>query len=209
MRAVNLLPRDLGQPRSEGGRAPLFVAAGGLAAVTAGSVVVFLAASGSVADQRARLDTVEAAISRIPKREAPAVAPRAIAQERVARTAALSAALATRVPVDRLLRELAYVLPKDAWLVELAATAPSSTTTVGATSTTAEQGVSIVGATYSYLSVARVLSRLAAAPTLDDVRLTGTARVLARPGVDAETEPNAKTIITFTIGANLRVGSSA
>ena len=52
MRAVNLLPRDLERQRGEGGRAPLFVAAGGLAAVTAAAVVLFLSASGSVSDQQ-------------------------------------------------------------------------------------------------------------------------------------------------------------
>ena len=38
-----------------------------------------------------------------------------------------------------------------------------------------DQGVTIQGATYSHLSVARVLARLATIPSLDDVRLTATA----------------------------------
>ena len=49
--------------------------------------------------------------------------PSTIAQERTDRVTALAAALTTRVPVDRLLRELAYVLPEDAWLTGLTASA--------------------------------------------------------------------------------------
>lgn len=207
MRAVNLLPRDLQQTRGDGGRAPLFVAGGGLAAVTAACLVMFLGASGSVADQNARLDSVEAAIAKIPKKESPAIAPGVIAQERAERTSALSAALATRVPVDRLLQELAYVLPEDAWLTALSATVPASDAAAPTTSSVT-QGVSIVGATYSHSSVARVLSRLAAVPTLTDVRLTGSSRVVSSPAGTGSTAATKK-VVTFTISANLRPGSAA
>lgn len=208
MRAVNLLPRDLQQARGDGGRAPLFVAGGGLAAVTAACLVMFLGASGSVADQNAQLDSVEAAIARIPKKESPAIAPGVIAQERAERTSALSAALATRVPVDRLLQELAYVLPEDAWLTALSATVPASDAAAPTTSSVT-QGVSIVGVTYSHSSVARVLSRLAAVPTLTDVRLTGSSRVVVSSPTGTGSTVTTKKVVTFTISANLRPGSAA
>ena len=210
MRSVNLLPRDV-QDRSDGRRTPLLVVGGGLAAVTAASVVMFLSASGAVADQRAQLDSVEEAIAQIPRSKSPAVAPGAIVQERSERTAAFSAALATRVPVDRLLRELAYVLPEDAWLTALSATVPAITAGVPATpSSTTVQGVSIIGATYSHSSVARVLSRLAAVPSLDDVRLTGSARVVTEiPTGTTSKKSVTKKVVTFTISANLRLGRSA
>ena len=208
MRAVNLLPRDLQQARGHGGRAPLFVAGGGLAAVTAACLVMFLGASGSLADQNAQLDSVEAAIAKIPRKQGPAIAPGVIAQERTERTSALAAALATRVPVDHLLHELAYVLPEDAWLTALSATAPASGAAAPTTSSVT-QGVSIVGATYSHSSVARVLSRLAAVPALDDVRLTGSARVVVSSPTGANSKPIEKKVVTFTISANLRLGGAA
>lgn len=208
MRAVNLLPRDVEQARGDGERASLLVAGGGLAAVTAACVVMFLGASGSVADQKAQLDSVEAAIAKIPKKQSPAIAPGAIAQERTERTSALAAALATRVPVDRLLQELAYVLPEDAWLTALSATVPASGAAVPTTSA-GTQGVSIVGATYSHSSVARVLSRLAAVPTLADVRLTGSSRVVLSSPTGTESKVITKKVVTFTISANLRLGSAA
>ena len=121
MRAVNLLPRDLESNRDFGGRTPLLVAAGGIAAVTAAAVVLFMSASGSVSDQTSQLESLEAAIASVPSPNQPAVAPAGITQERADRVAAFSAALTYRVPLDRLLRELAYVLPEDAWLTGLTA----------------------------------------------------------------------------------------
>jgi Tfp pilus assembly protein PilN len=215
MRAVNLLPRDLERQRAEGGRTPVLVAGGGVAAATAAAVMFFMSASGAVSDQRSQLDTAEAAINRLPDSGQPAVAPGAIAQERTDRVAALAAALSTRAPVDRLLRELALVLPEDAWLTGLSASAPVTAAPAGAPpggaapSAGTTPGVTIQGATYSHESVARVLARLAALPTLTDVRLTASARVEPASGEDAKKATTQKPVVTFTITAGLRSGGSA
>ena len=227
MRAVNLLPRDLERQRGEGNRAPLFVLAGGLAAMTAVAAVLFVSASGSVSDQRTALELVEASIAQVPSPGRPAVAPSMIAQERADRVAALSAALATRVPLDRLLRALAYVLPEDAWLTGLTAAGTASasgpaTPGAPASGATTAQGVTIQGATYSHASVARVLARLAAIPALHDVRLTATARIepaveqqqpgdakAKTKGASAKKKKKQKTVVTFTIDANLGAGGES
>jgi Tfp pilus assembly protein PilN len=217
VRAVNLLPGDLERESSQGGRTPLFVAGGGIAAVTAAAVVLFMSASGSAADQRSQLESIRAAIAQVPSQRQPAVAPGVIAQERADRVAALAAAMSTRVPVDRLLRELAFVLPEDAWLTGLTATAPVGAAPAGspgsALSSAATPGVTIQGATYSQQSVARVLARLAALPVLSDVRLSASTRVDPSQGQsgDAETKTGkkakkSKPIVTFTITAVIRPG---
>jgi Tfp pilus assembly protein PilN len=217
MRAVNLLPRDLERQSGEGGRAPLFIVAGGIAAVTAAAAVLFMSASGSISDQQSQLDSLEAAIAKIPTATGqPAVAPGAIAQERADRVAALSAALTTQVPLDRILRALAYVLPEDAWLTGMTATAPVAAPTgaappgTPAAAPTTAQGVTIQGATYSNLSVARVLARLATIPSLENVRLTATAQVEPTTSADSTSKTKAKatkkkqkTVVTFTIDANI------
>ena len=219
MRAVNLLPRDLERQRSDGGRAPMLLVAGGVAAVTAVAVVLFMSASGSVSDQRSQLESVEASIARFPAAGQPAVAAGTIAQERTDRVTALAAAMSTRVPVDRLLRELAYVLPEDAWLTGLTASAPTTAAPTGApagaaTPATSVPNVTIQGATYSHQSVARVLARLAALPTLSDVRLTASARIEPAPAPEAEGKKKKKVkkqkpVVTFTITASVRSGGSA
>ncbi len=227
MRAVDLLPRDGERQRDGGsaGRLPLIVAAGGVAAITIGAVVLFISASGSVSDTRTQLDSVEAAIARFPSGGQPVLAPAALTQERADRVAALGVALATRVPLDRLLRELAYVLPEDAWLTGLTVTAPATDGPTGASpgvpapASTSTQGVTIEGATYSNRSVARVLARLAAMPSVDQVRLTATARrdpATENPGAasskttaEVKKKKRPPTVVTFTITANLRAGSGS
>ena len=215
MRAVNLMPRELERQRGEGGRAPILVAGGGIAAATAAAVVLFMSASGSVSDQRSQLESLEASIAQLPVPGQPAVAPTAIAQERTDRVAALTAALSTRVPVDRLLRELAYVLPEDAWLTGLTASAPTGVPGAppagsAAPSATSMPGVTIQGATYSHQSVARVLARLGALPTLADVRLTASALVEpAVPEGEKKKVKKKKPVVTFTITATVRPGGSA
>jgi Tfp pilus assembly protein PilN len=222
MRAVNLLPSDLERQRAESvARTPLFVAAGGLAVVTAAAVALFMSASGSISDRRGELESTEAAVAAVPSSGQPTVVPAAIVQERADRVAALSAALTTRVPLDRLLRDLGYVLPDDAWLTGLSASAPETadagTATPGASAPAPAgvQGVTIEGATYSNSSVARVLSRLSAIPSLDQVRLTATARVVPAAAAASDTtkaKPRTKkqkTVVTFAITANLRTGSAS
>lgn len=221
MRAINLLPQDFERQGDSNRRIPIFVAAGGIVAVTACAAVLFVSASGSVSDQRSQLDSVRADLARVSTAAEPAFAPGAIAQERSDRVAALTAALATRVPLDRLLRELAYVLPEDAWLTGLSAAAPETNGTAGASPGTSApapsgtQGVTIQGATYSNRSVARVLARLAAIPSLDAVRLAATARVepAAATSEVKSAKPKAKQkqrpIVMYTIAANLRTGSGS
>jgi Tfp pilus assembly protein PilN len=226
MRAVNLLPSDLERQRVERvGRTPLFVAAGGVAVVTAAAVALFMSASGSISDQRGDLESLEASVAAVPSAGQQTVVPAAITQERTDRVAALSAALTTRVPLDRLLRDLGYVLPDDAWLTGLSVSAPdnadAATATPGtpAPASSAVQGVTIEGATYSNSSVARVLSRLSAIPSLEQVRLTATARVVpTTPTTPDATKTKVKvkakatkqkTVVTFAIAANLRSGSGS
>lgn len=215
MRAVNLLPREVQQTRTDGGRTPLLVAAGGAAAVTAAGLVLFLSASGAVSDQKERLEAVEVAITQVPKAHKPVVAPGAIARERTDRATALSAALGSRAPVDRMLRELAYVLPEDAWLVGLSASATPAAAGVTGTpapagGVTSTPGVTIDGATYSHSSVARVLARLSALPTLRDVRLASTARaVIETSPATKKRKARTATVVTFSVTANLVSGGSA
>ena len=222
MRAVNLLPRDVERTCVEGARTPLLVVAGGVALVTAAAVVLSFTASGVADERRAELAATEAAIALVPTASRPAVTQSALVQERTDRVAALSAALSTRISFDRLLRELSLVLPEDAWLTGITAAAPASFAPVGAVQGAAPppppsgtDGVTIQGATYSHDSVARVLSRLFVVPSLENVRLTASARV--EPPQDENNEQKKKkkkkkkdrpkTVVTFTVTAALQTGS--
>ncbi|MBM2821833.1 MAG: hypothetical protein HW413_579 [Thermoleophilia bacterium] len=221
MRAVNLLPRDAESARSEGARTPLLVAAGGAAAVTAVAVVLSFSASGTANERRAELASIEDAIALVPNAGTPAVSQAVLVQERTDRVSALAAALSARIPFDRLLRELSLVLPEDAWLTGITVSAPVSATPAGSppggtppAAATTTQGVTIQGVTYSHESVARVLARLSVIPSLENVRLTASARV--EPQADetggaekTNTTKKQKTVVTFSVVAALRTGSSS
>lgn len=219
MRAVNLLPQAEQRARLEGVRTPLLVVAGGVAAMTTGAVILALSASGAAVERRAALAAVEAAISGLPAAPDPAVSQGVLVQERTDRVAALSAALSTRVSFDRVLREISLVLPEDAWLTGLTANAPASIAPAVVTpggppppppvASSGPAGVTIQGSTYSHDSVARVLSRLSVVPSLENVRLTASARVVPQTevagtgGQPAQTVKG-KPVVTFTISASLR-----
>jgi len=162
---------------------------------------------------------VNAELARLPKTQRATVGTGVITQERTDRVAALAAALSTRIAFDRLLSQISRVLPADAWLTGLTASSPSvPTTTIGVSgapqpsSTSGPQGVTIEGATYSQESVARVLSRLAVVPTLQNVRLTASAIVepssQSQPG-SKPASPKGKHVVTFSIAADLRTGASS
>jgi len=219
MRAVNLLPRDVERTGSDSARTPLLIAAGAVAAVTAVAVVMSLSASGAADTRRAELAAAEEAVASVPNAGRPTVSQATFVQERTDRVAALAAALSTRISFDRLLRQLSLVLPEDAWLTGITASAPASAAPTGAppggtapAAAVTTQGVTIQGATYSHQSVARVLARLSVIPSLESIRLTASARV--EPQAD-ETEgaknsrKKRKTVVTFSVAATLRTGSSS
>jgi Tfp pilus assembly protein PilN len=180
MRAVNLLPTEQKQrsPRNK------LVLAG----VTSSSAVLmllgagYLNASSTVSDREQSLANLKAQLAAIPKPRSTGNASydALLASERVGRLSALSSALSGRVRFDRLLRELAIVLPEDVWLQQLTASAPkpllvaptstgspapSAPVTGGATT------FSIQGNTYTQEGVARLLIRLQLVPDLENVTL--------------------------------------
>jgi Tfp pilus assembly protein PilN len=223
MRAVNLLPKDESR-RSAGGpsRLPLVAAAGGAALVTVLSGAALLSARGEAEALRSQVVALEEAIARAPRPDVTPALPASLVQERTSRLAALTAATSSRVPFDRLLREIALVLPEGAWLTGITATTPSPTASAGTASaspagTEPEQGVTIEGVATSHESVARVLSRLAVVPSLAHVQLAGTNRVdLEQPtaatgdrSARAVQRPRRPSLVTFTVNASVRPGGSS
>jgi Tfp pilus assembly protein PilN len=219
MRAVNLLPRDAERTSAGDRRLPFVVAGGGIVAVTALFALLFLSASGAVDEKRAALALTESAIAAVPDSEGSPELSGVVVQERADRVAALSAALSSRIPVDRALYELSYVLPDGVWLTGLIANAPSAAEPGAppgggpAQSSSGPAGVTIQGATFSHEAVARVLARLAVLPSLENVRLTASALIQpqADPSGDGQAkarEKKRRALVTFTVEADLRSGGS-
>jgi hypothetical protein len=201
MRPFNLLPKEL--PRQAGDRRALvpyaLVALLGVL-VFAGLAAFYLRASADVADKQGTYDDLrtELASLEVPAKDPLSGQRTGLAAEKTARTNALAGTLGTRVAFDRLLRELALVLPEGVALVQLAAQSPTAASVTPAvpTAPTAPAGpvqsFTIVGETTDQRLVALSLARLSLVPDLSAVTLVNS------------TEDPAQNIINFTIKASVR-----
>ena len=206
MKAVNLLPKD--DRRRGGPSIPPALAAtgiGGFTVVMAALALLFVSAHGTVSSRRLELEQKKEELAAIPVPAQNQLAQQdALVADKKARVSALNAALSRRVAWDRVLREFALVLPDDVWLENLTASSPTSATTTTATLATpssntgslaaGEQGFTIEGYTYSHDAVARLLSRLAVIPDLEQVQLV----------TSEQAKVNDRPIVHFKISANVR-----
>ena len=181
MRAINLLPRDDAR-RGPKSAPPVVLLAGVLGGlfVIAALAGAFLVFSGKVADKRHLLQQKQAELAAIPTPPPAATQTQdALSADKKARIEALNVALSRRVAWDRVLREIATVLPDDVWLNKLSTQAPVSPATPPSKPSTpsgpqpipSSNQVSLQGYTYSQAAVARFLARLSVLPDLVNVQL--------------------------------------
>jgi Tfp pilus assembly protein PilN len=202
MRAVNLLPRE---PRLRRKRLTVVGQLALLAPFVVGGVLTagYLLASSKVNDRRSTLQALQAELASLPPPPPqPQVDPE-LAAQRDQRIAALSAALQTRLAWDRILRQVSAVLPGDVWLTTLSAKgvpvqpAPATTTPAPTAPPVPTTGpLALAGYTYSQEGVARLLTRLAVVPALQDVQLVSSTR----------TSVAGRFVYQFSITANVRTG---
>ena len=204
MRAVNLLPKDDIRVVTKTQKIAVGVGTGGAVIMTALLATMFLSASSKVHDAQLTLDDLHAQLAVIPPPPpGPSAGETALASQEKPRAAAVSAALQRRVAWDRVMRELSLVLPEDVWLSKLSAKSPISPgtpSTPGAPPPVAASGgpptqITIDGYTYSHDAVARLLSRLAVVPDLQNVALQHSSLVMVEK----------QKVVQFTIAADLRV----
>ena len=168
MRAVNLLPRE----ESKGGlKLTPQLATGVITGVLVVTVLTagFLMQSAKVTTKQNDLDAARAELALVPPPAPPEPgAEHNLPGEQTARVAALQTAINGRMAWDRVLRELALILPPDVWLNHLIVMSPALPAT-GATATPTQFDIS--GNAFSHEGVARLLSRLNVVPDLTNVTL--------------------------------------
>lgn len=172
MRAVNLLPKETRAERSiTAQHLPAVVGGATGFIVVAALAALFLSASSKVADAQSSLNSAQQQLAQTPLPPPPVQptnpTPTAVVNARAPRLQAVATVLGQRIAWDRILREFSQALPSDVWISSLNMAAP----TPGATN-----GFSITATTYSYNSVARMLSRMALVPDLTGVTLQSTTR---------------------------------
>jgi len=199
VRAVNLLPRDDRRQRGAEARRNNPVLVGGVAGtvlVTAILAAWFLTASAGVADNQKRRDAAQAELAATPVPPPTSPGASELEQEKSARIAALSSALAGRLAWDRVLRELSLVLPDDVWLESLSAQAPKG---AAAAAGPAGAAFTINGKTYSHDGVARLLARLAVVPHLTSVQLQHSTLAPSETG---------RKVVEFSINAAVKAAGA-
>jgi Tfp pilus assembly protein PilN len=203
MRAFNLLPKEEVRAEKESKQSAIphvIVALAGVL-VFAALAAFYLSSSAAVTKKSGELDDLRGDLAslQVPEKQpqASTEAPN-IDSEREARTAALSTALADRLAWDRVLRELALVLPADVRLATLDATAPSPGS-AGAATSGAVSSFRVTGTSVSQASVARLLARLQVIPELQNVQLEF-ATASDDPSVPG---------VNFAITASVRQGAAS
>jgi Tfp pilus assembly protein PilN len=202
MRAFNLLPKEEVRAEKESKQSAIphvIVALAGVL-VFAALAAFYLSSSATVTKKTGELDDLRGTLAtlQVPEKQPQPSSPGAdIDSERSGRTAALSTALADRLAWDRVLRELALVLPADVTLDSLDATAPSPGS-AGAATSSAVSSFRVTGTSVSQASVARLLSRLQVIPELQSVQLEFAT---------ASDDPS-KPGVTFAITASVRQGTA-
>ena len=202
MRAVNLLPRDdvrRGREKPDGVVLAAVLAAVVLTAMLAG---LFLMSHAKVVDKQQQLEAARDELAAIPTPPpAQSQTEEALVADKQKRVTALGAALGRRVTWDRVLREMALVLPEDVWLKSLTAHAPVSPAAAAepeppaaGVAKPAPTGFILDGYTYSHDAVARFMTRLQIVPDLVDVQLQHSSR----------TRVGTREIIEFRIIADVR-----
>lgn len=209
MRAVNLLPRDDAANGRRLPPLPVIVGCVGSVLIVALLAVMFLSASAGVAGKRRALGAAQAQYATIPAPAPPSPAVKDLPAQRQTRVTALATALGQRIAWDRVLREVSQVVPSDVWLVTLNALAPSlaPASTAASAATTAAQGFSVTGCTYSQDSVARFLSRLTVVPDLSGMTLGKSAS--SDSGSSGASGVCPAGMITFTLQGSVRGGSTS
>jgi Tfp pilus assembly protein PilN len=198
MRAFNLLPREEARVSTEEKQSPLPHILIALAAVLvlASLAAFYLMAGADVTKKNGQVEDLRAELAgyQVSKQQPAKDRSAALAAERVSRTAALGKALTGRLAWDRVLRELALVIPSDVTLASIQATSPGAVS-VQQDASAAPVNFKLSGSTKSQASVAEFLSRLSVIPELTNVSLETAAQ-----GTDAD-NPDA---VAFTVNASLR-----
>jgi Tfp pilus assembly protein PilN len=192
MRAVNLLPKETRGSRSIAAQNLPAVVGGGMGIIVVAALAGgFLSASSKVKAAQADLTAAQTQLAQTPVPPTPQTpvntTPDAVSAEQAPRLQAVSSVLSQRIAWDRVLREFSMVLPNDVWILSLQLAAPA---TAGATN-----GFSISGSTYSYDSVARMLSRMYLVPDLTGVTLASVS------GSDK--------LVQFSVNASIKGGVPA
>src|SRR4051794_2653237 len=184
MRPINLLPARYQPARASGDRTGIGYAAIGALAVLLLMIVLYVVTNNGIKDAKDKTATAQAEQQVAQARVGQLQAYGDFAQLKQAREAAVKNVAAVRFDYERLMREVALVLPHDTYLTQFTAgagsaaagtAAPTDTSTSGSTTATGPT-LSVSGCAPSHQGVATVVVRLRKLHNVTDVELQNSTK---------------------------------
>lgn len=181
MRAINLIPNELRGAGSRGRAGAGVYVALGVLAVAVLMVTVYTLTTRSLSDKRANVASLQRQASDAEARAGNLKSYTAFTALRQKRAETVRSIAASRFDWGHTLRELARVLPSDAWLSSVRATVTPTVAVEGATTDPLRNSISspaieLLGCTKSHDDVARVISNLRRMDGVQRVSLSSAAK---------------------------------
>lgn len=179
MRPINLLPGRYQPARASGDRPGIGYAAIGILAVLLLMVVLYITTNNGINDAREKTARAQAEQQAAQARIGQLQAFGNFQQLKASREDAVKRVATARFDYERLMREMALVLPKNSYLTSLNAGGGGGTaTTTGASGTTTSSGpsVTIAGCSPSHPDVATAIVRLRKLHNVTDVNLQNSTK---------------------------------
>jgi Tfp pilus assembly protein PilN len=177
MRPVNLLPARYQPARASGQRAGIGYIAIGVLAVLLLMVVLYVVTNNGIKDAHEKTAKAQAEQQAAQARIGQLQAYGDFASLKASREAAVKGVAELRFDYERLMREMALVLPHDTYLTSFtASTAGTGSTASSGTATATGPSLTIAGCAPSHPGVATAIVRLRQLHNVTDVNLTNSAK---------------------------------
>jgi Tfp pilus assembly protein PilN len=186
MKAVNLIPTDQRRARPSGKQSGSAYAVIGLLAVLLIMAAGYVLTSNNVNDRKSQAAAAEAEADRLEAEAAARGAYTSFAQIKQARLAAVGAVAGSRFDWERLMRELARVMPEGSWLQSTDASTSGDIEGTAATGEAApiQPKANLVGCTPRQSDVARMIVRMRQMHRVTDVELNESRVDIASSAAD-------------------------
>ena len=175
MRPVNLLPPRYAPARASGERAGIGYAALGILAVLLVMIVAYVLTNNGINNAKEKTNEARAAQAAAEAKVAQLQAYGDFANLRVSRETAVASAAQLRFDYERLMRELALILPKDVYLTQFNA-APGGDAASSGTATAVGPQITLAGCAPNHPAVAATIVRLRKIHNVTDVTLASSTQ---------------------------------
>lgn len=176
MRAVNLLPARYRRARASGERRGIAYIAIGTLAVVLLMVLLYVVTQNGINDAKDKTAQAEAETAAAQAKIGQLQPYGNFAQLKVARENAVAGIAEVRFDYERLMREMALVLPHNVYLTAFSATPGGGTAPASGTITATGPTVSLTGCAPSHPGVATTMVRLRQLHNIDSVDLTSSTK---------------------------------